>query len=164
MRYLITFACYGVRLHGDESGSVDRLHNQAGSPVLEARPGRVASERRLMDQSPYSLDEDRRAGVLAAILEVCSHREWILLAAHVRTSHVHAVVEADVEPEKIMADFKVYASRRLNRTGFEDPARKRWARHGSTRWLWKDEDVRSAVRYVVEEQGEPMAVYEAGII
>jgi REP element-mobilizing transposase RayT len=87
-----------------------------------------------------------------------------LLAAHVRTSHVHAVVEADVEPEKIMADFKVYASRRLNRTGFEDPSRKRWARHGSTRWLWKDEDVRSAVRYVVEEQGEPMAVYMAGIV
>ncbi len=132
--------------------------------MLEARPRRAANERQGMDQSPYSLDEDRRAGVLAAILKVCSQRGWNLLAAHVRTSHVHAVVEADVEPEKIMADFKVYASRRLNRTGFEDPSRKRWARHGSTRWLWKDEDVRSAVRYVVEEQGEPMAVYMAGIV
>ncbi|MGH9721803.1 MAG: hypothetical protein ACRD8O_16465, partial [Bryobacteraceae bacterium] len=24
---------------------------------------------------------------------------------------------------------------------------------GSTRWLWKDQDVREAIRYVVEEQG-----------
>jgi hypothetical protein len=35
----------------------------------------------------------------------------------------------------------------------------RWARHGSTRWLWKDEDVRQALRYVIEEQGEPMALF-----
>src|SRR6185295_3854942 len=28
--------------------------------------------------------------------------------------------------------------------------RKRWARHRSTRWLWKDEDVRNALRYVID--------------
>ena len=39
---------------------------------------------------------------------------------------------------------------------------KRWARHGSRRWLGKDQDVLEAIRYVVEEQGEPMAVFLAG--
>ncbi len=29
------------------------------------------------------------------------------------------------------------ASRGLNRLGKERPDRKRWARHGSTQWLWK---------------------------
>ena len=35
------------------------------------------------------------------------------------------------------------------------------ARHGSTRYLWKDEEVVNAVRYVVYQQGETMAVYPA---
>jgi len=93
--------------------------------------------------------------------EVCKYRGWGLLAAHVRTNHVHAVVEAEVAPEKVLTDFKAYASRGLNRLGTAGSDRRRWARHGSTRWLWKDEDVREAVRYVVEEQGEPMAVFVA---
>ena len=91
--------------------------------------------------------------------EVCEHRKWTLLAAHVQSSHVHAIVESEVQPERIMNTFKSYASRKLNQTG--PPREKRWARHGSTRWLWTDEQVRNAIRYVVEEQGSPMAVYVA---
>jgi REP element-mobilizing transposase RayT len=97
--------------------------------------------------------------VLAALHEVCLRRRWILLAAHVRTNYVHVVVEADVRPEMVMNSFKSYASRSLNRLGIDDADRKRWARHGSTRWLWKDEDVQEAIRYVVSGQGAPMEVY-----
>ena len=84
-----------------------------------------------------------------------------MLAAHVRSNHVHIVVEAGARPERIMNDLKSYASRCLNRLGLDEPNRKRWARHGSTRWLWKPENVSAAIRYVVDEQGDPMAVYEA---
>ena len=59
-----------------------------------------------------------------------------------------------------MNDLKAYASRCLNRKGLDEPARKRWARHGSTRWLWKRENVSAAIRYVVDEQGDPRAVFE----
>jgi REP element-mobilizing transposase RayT len=114
-----------------------------------------------MKQVPYSLDRDGRATVLEALREVCLHRGWSLLAAHVRTNHVHVVVEAEVRPEKVMNDFKSYASRGLNRLGGDESNRKRWAHHGSTRWLWEDQDVREALRYVIEEQGEPMAVFVA---
>ena len=62
----------------------------------------------------------RRDAVLEAMRHVCAHRGWGLLAAHVRTTHMHAVVEAEAPPERVMSGFKVYASRRLN-----------------TRWLWK---------------------------
>ena len=60
-----------------------------------------------------------------------------------------------------MNDLKSYASRCLNAMGLDEPARKRWARHGSTRWLWKRDDVTAAIRYVAEEQGDPMAVFQA---
>lgn len=109
----------------------------------------------------YLLNGERRAVVMEALREVCLYRGWILLAAHVRSNHVHVVVEADVGPERVMNDFKAYASRRLNSLGRDEVGRKRWARHGSTRWLRKDLDVRRAIQYVVEEQGEPMAVFVA---
>jgi REP element-mobilizing transposase RayT len=125
---------------------------------LEADPERELAEWSSMDQPAYEMDSERRAVVLRALVEVCSFRGWGLLAAHVRTNHLHVVVEAEVAPEKVMNDFKVSASRALCRVeGYA--ARRRWARHGSTRWLWKDRDVREAVRYVVEQQGEPMAVF-----
>lgn len=161
LRYLITFACYGGRLRGDESGSVDRGHNLVGSRRLAPDPERVQAERGRMLQEPYVLGEQSRVLVVAAMRNHCVRRGWDLLAAHVRSNHVHAVVEAEVRPERIMNEFKAYASRELNRVGRDGPNRRRWARHGSTRWLWKDQDVRNAVRYVVEEQGEPMAMFVA---
>jgi len=159
--YLITFACYGCHLHGDESGSVDRDHNLPGSRMIEADTNRVLAERELMDQPTYGMDRIRREAVLAGLVERCSNRRWILLAAHVRTNHVHIVVEADARPERIMNDLKSYVSRCLNRLRLDEPNRKRWARHGSTRWLWEPQNVSAAIRYVVEEQGDRMAVYEA---
>ena len=161
MTYLITFACYGCRLHGDESGSVDREHNLYGSRLAEPDAKRAAAACERMDQTPYVMDRSRREAVLAAILERCSDCHWNLLAAHVRTNHVHMVVDVDVRPERIMNDLKSYASRCLNQSGLDDPARKRWARHGSTRWLWKRESVSAAIRYVVDQHGDSMAVFEA---
>jgi hypothetical protein len=71
------------------------------------------------------------------------------------------IVEAETRPERVMNEFKSYASRELNQSTSERPDRKRWARHGSTLWLWKDEDVWHALQYVVDEQGEPMALFVA---
>ena len=163
MTYLITFACYGCHLHGDESGSVDRDHNLQGSRLVAGDLlRRVSGERGLMDQPAYSVDSMRREAVLASLLDHCSHRNWTVFAAHVRSSHVHIVVESEARPERIINDLKSYASRCLNRMGWI-AARKRWARHGSTRWLSKAENVSAAVRSVVDEQGEPMSVFEASL-
>jgi len=113
-----------------------------------------------MEQTPYSMDEERRHVVLKSLMERCSERQWSLLAAHVRTNHVHVIVEAEALPERVMNDLKSYKSRRLNQLGFDDAARKRWARHGSTRWLATQEAVLAAIEYVIDKQGEQMAIYE----
>jgi REP element-mobilizing transposase RayT len=158
---LITFACYGCHLHGSESGSVDREHNVRGTPHLEVNSARAAAEGKRMDQAPYTLDQTSRDVVLEAIQEVCGQRGSSLLAAHVRSTHVHSVVQAEVPPERVVNDFKAYASRRLNRMRLDEPDRKRWARHGSTRFLWKAEYVLAAIQYVVDEQRDVMSVFES---
>src|SRR5262245_4664943 len=85
LRYFIRFTCYGGRLHGDESGSVDRHHNLVGSRRLEPDVQRVMAARRKMLQHPYVLDATGRTVVLAAIRKHCVYRGWNLLAAHVRS-------------------------------------------------------------------------------
>ncbi len=110
-----------------------------------------------MKHPPYVLDEMKRKIVFEAIREVCTYREWNLLATHVRSNHVHVVLDADRSPELVMNAFKCYASRALNRC---EPSRPRWARHGSTRYLWNAEHVSAAVGYVVSGQGDDMSVYE----
>jgi hypothetical protein len=100
LTYFITFTCYASHLHGNESGSVDRDHNLPGSRLLEFDPRRLAAVQRSMDQPPYRLDRRRRSAVLAGLRDICSYRGWSLLAAHVRTNHVHVVVEAGHRPEK----------------------------------------------------------------
>jgi REP element-mobilizing transposase RayT len=105
-----------------------------------------------MDQPPFRLGPTHRKIVLDALLD---RRQWQasnLVAAHVRTNHVHLVVETEVRPERIMNDLKSYASRCLNQQGTGEPGRKRWARNGSTRWLWKPEHVSAAIGYVLRSR------------
>src|SRR4051794_35708079 len=113
-----------------------------------------------MTQKPYRLDAVRRQIVLKSLQEVCSRRGWTLLAAHVRTNHVHVVITAHRKPEQVMTAIKAYSSRALNEYALDCPDRRRWARHGSTRYLWTEDAVRTAIQYVVREQGESMAVFE----
>lgn len=161
MTYFITFACYGCHLHGSESGSVDRYRNRPGTAMLPANASRHTADAARMAQPPYLLDKPRREAVLQACLEVCRYRQWTLCAAHIRTTHVHLVVEAGTSPERVMTDTKAYASRKLNDSGVDGPRRKRWARHGSTRYLWNRREISAAIQYVVEEQGAPMSVYQS---
>ncbi|MFN0073159.1 MAG: transposase [Chloroflexota bacterium] len=113
-----------------------------------------------MKHASYWIDEDRRAVIAAAITEVCEFRGWILRASHVRSNHVHVVVQVPERPERIIGDFKKIASRRLAEILGEPRDRPRWARHGSTRYLWSVESVETAVRYVVEAQGTRLDAYE----
>jgi REP element-mobilizing transposase RayT len=84
----------------------------------------------------------------------CDVRDWSLHALNVRSNHVHAVVSCDLLPKEAMRQFKEWATRALRRGGHVGTEAKVWTEGGSARWLWKDESVRRAVRYVIEYQGE----------
>lgn len=160
LAYFITFTTYGTWLHGRDPGSVDRQHNTPGTPFLPPDARLEAKRRRALRQAPYWLDEPRREVVLRAIREAAQHRGWKVWAVHVRTNHVHIVVTASAKPEKVMADFKAWASRRLREAFGEDADRDRWTQHGSTRWLNISAALERAIAYVVEEQGEAMALFD----
>jgi REP element-mobilizing transposase RayT len=109
-----------------------------------------------MSANAYKLSWDAAKTVLRVLREVCAVRDWQLIAAHVRSTHVHCIVGGVAQPNRAVGDFKAYASRALNQS---EGHQKRWAREGSTRGLPTSAAIRAAVRYVAEGQGEPMAVY-----
>ncbi len=156
--YFITFTCRGAWLHGDARGSVDLAHNEPGTPFLPPDPERLADESNVVES--YIMDEGRRKEALKAIEELAKRKSWNLLAAHVRSNHIHIVVSANGSVERIMNDVKTAISRRLNKLYPAEAGAIRWTRHGSTRYLWKNEDVESAVEYTISGQGNAMAVFD----
>jgi REP element-mobilizing transposase RayT len=159
LAYLITFTTYGARLHGSEKGSVDDEHNVYGTPLVRTDPERQRRSQEAMTEPAYTMSPPEREIVRNAIINLVAERAWLLLAAHVRSNHVHVVISAERQPERIMSDLKARASRDLSRSRFDHADRRRWARHGSTRHLFEEEHVEAAIRYTLDEQGPRMAWY-----
>jgi len=160
LAYFITFTTYGTWLQGRDPGWIDRKHNEHGSPIPKPNAARAAAQEIKLRQPEYRLDEPRRGVVLKTILEVASHRGWKLWAVHVRSNHVHVVATADASPEKLMIDFKAWASRRLREAFGEDADRDRWTQHGSTLYLWTESAIAEKAEYVVNGQGIRLAYYD----
>ena len=156
LAYFITWTCYGTWLPGDSRGWVNRANNRFDSATMEPDENLVLQVSKNLSNLPYVLDQAARNIVLDAIIAVCRHRMWHLYAAHVRTNHVHLVVSGDATPEKMMKDFKVYASRALNQI---DSTIRRWTRHGSTRYLYDPNAIAECIDYTVHGQGCKLSVW-----
>jgi REP element-mobilizing transposase RayT len=153
--YLITFRTYGTWLHGEDRGSVDRRHyNRYGTPDMPPNRKVLAAEQEELIGDPVILDQAQRGVVELAIREVCEHRRYALHAVNARSNHVHSVVSASRKPEHVMNSLKTYATRRLREAGLLSSDMKPWARHGSTPYLWTEEDLERAIDYVLNGQGD----------
>jgi REP element-mobilizing transposase RayT len=156
LAYFITFRCYATWLHGDERGSTDRHRNQYGSPKIPTSPSWLGVNARTLKHPPVTLDAARRRAVDEAIHETCDVRGWQLRACNVRTNHVHTVVSARCEPERVLTAFKANATRRMREASCWTHDYSPWAQGGSKRYLWTESSVRSAIAYVVEGQGKTL--------
>ena len=88
----------------------------------------------------------------AIVREVVLHNGWLFHAVNARTQHVHIVISAHKKPEQIMNSLKSWCTRRMRAAGLWSSEHTPWARHGSTRYLWDEKDVRDAANYVLNCQ------------
>ena len=127
--YLLTFTCYGSHL--------------------------PAYGRRKLKQDKYLLaSAESRTIVRDSIVNVCKFRGWILYALHVRTNHVHGIVDAEASPSRIFNDWKAYATRALN-----NPDRIHWSHGGNARRIRTRASLSRAMHYVLQGRGDPMEIY-----
>lgn len=158
LAYLLTFSTYGTHLPGSAKGWVDAQHRIPGSPVCAPDPRVEGYWKSRLNETPWVLDYDARRLTLQTIVTVCERRQWPIYAVHVRTNHIHAVISAEVTPERVLCDLKAHSTRAF-RSRTDAPRRRYWANHGSTRYLWNQASVNAAIDYVLNGQGVAMARY-----
>jgi REP element-mobilizing transposase RayT len=149
LAYLLTFRTYGTWLHGDARGSVQRrTNNRYGGPKITPSVPLTDAMSEARKEMGFLLDAQQRKSVELAIIEVCEYRRYLLHALNVLPNHGHAVVSAQLRPEKIVNDFKAYATRRLRKEWLVSADERVWSRGASTRYLWKAHHVDGAIDYV----------------
>ncbi|HET9712330.1 MAG TPA: hypothetical protein VFP64_10630 [Pyrinomonadaceae bacterium] len=160
LAYFISFRTYGTWLHGDERGSIDRFHNQYGSPYIPANKVWHYYNQQQLRTSPLILGPRERKSIKQAISETCRIRRWSLLAVNVRTNHVHTVVVADRDPDFVLTALKANATTQLRRDKLWPHGFSPWMRKGSKRRLWNEKSVANAVDYVLYGQGEDLPDFD----
>jgi len=66
------------------------------------------------------------------------------------------VLEAAETPERVMNILKSWATRAMVGRGVLPRGVKAWSRHGSTKYLWTEEQVGRAYDYVIHGQGDAL--------
>jgi REP element-mobilizing transposase RayT len=155
LAYLITFRTYGTWLHGDERYSTDRKKaNTPGSPMIVPNTRLREVKKSHLKYPPVKIDQKQREVVDSTIRQVIAYKKWILHGLNVREDHVHIVLTADKGPELAVNSMKSWCTRRLRENGLLSFQIEPWSRHGSTRYLWDERELRDAVNYVLYGQGE----------
>jgi REP element-mobilizing transposase RayT len=165
--WLLTWTTYGTWLPGDSRGFVSEVRDEAGDKVLHNLPG-TPCDRDLQALQAYAasirsedavwFDLAKAQAVAEQLREMAAHRGWWVLALAVMANHVHVVVgvPGDPDPEKLLGDFKAWATRRLKR-GW--PGRDQWWTDGGSKRRKKTaQAIRAAVAYV-RDQANALVVW-----
>jgi len=160
LAYFISFRSYGTWLHGDKRGSIDRFHNQYGTPYIPPNERWHRYNKQQLKAEPFILGARERKCIEAAIRETCRIRKWALLAINVRTNHVHTVVCANRDPEVVLNAFKANATRVLREQNLWPHPFSPWVRKGSKRKLWNERRVARAIDYVLNGQGDDLPDFD----
>ena len=150
--YFITFRTYGTWLPGDARGWVDKFRNKYGTPPAPPDPEEEYESLRRLKHDLVILKPQGRDIVKRTIQEVCLYRRWPIHALNVRSNHVHMVLSAYQTPETVMIDLKAWCTRRIREAGVLADGVRPWSRHGSTIYLFSDEALEAACRYVIWHQ------------
>lgn len=155
LAYLITVRTYGSWIQGEKEWSVDRHgFNTYGAPKRPRNRNLAEAMRKNLKTAPVRFNRAQRTVIESAITEVCEHRGYLLKAVNARSNHFHAVVSAEIKPERIRNAFKSYATRKLREEGLLSAEIKPWVRRGSRRYLWKPKYVALAIEYTLYGQGD----------
>ena len=98
------------------------------------------------------LEPHDRNTVEAACREHCEYRGWHLFAVNARTNHVHVVVAADAEPQKVRDQLKANCTGALRKQETPLVADRTWTKGGDCEILDTDDDIEAAVIYTTDAQ------------
>ena len=174
--WLLSNTFYGTWLPGDRRGSVTSVrdarpdeapgdfrfeHDMPGDAYEEEMAGLHRAAEAQRKGPPVYLDMEKAQIVFAQFRETAAFRVRVLRAVSVMANHCHLVVQTadDPDPTRLLADFKAYGSRALNRRYGKPPSETWWTTNGSKRKLKDAAAVAAAIYYVLYKQPRPLVVW-----
>lgn len=160
--WLITFATYGSRLHGDQRLTVDRSHNQFGGPYLKPDASLMARDAARMNGFTVLLTREQQDFAQRTIPELCARGGWAYLECSAATNHIHLLcgVPAETHGKIARSILKRWLTQALD-TRWRLPKRPDgtswWSEGGSARAIRGEQSVNRAAAYVRTQrcEGEP---------
>ena len=134
----ITFGTYGTRLHGSRRPTIDKKHNELGTPFLPENRTQESQARQWMTYPPRLLNQQERLFVEQQLPQICDRGGWSYRIAAVSSDHVHLL--CDIVPE--IHGEKV---RRLVKRWLGQALSDSWPLPNGARW-WTVEGSNKAVR------------------
>ncbi len=146
----ITFGTHGTRLHGDPRPTVDRKHNERGTPFLAPDPRREGRERSRLASPPVLLSREQCLFVESRIPTICDRGGWEYMESAAATDHVHVLLRADstIHGKHIRRWLKQWVTEELNREYKGERSSPWWADGGSTKPVKDDDYLANVVRYI----------------
>ena len=149
--YHITFGTYGTRLHGDARGTVDRLRNKPGDPIIGRNEDWERMERSMLRYAPVMLSEAQRAHVESVLPAICERGGWRFGLVAAQADHVHVLLEAHADGKAIRNWLKRWLGESLSAHWTRPAGASWWSEGGSVKWLW-DEGYRDNVYAYIHRQ------------
>ncbi|QDU87343.1 hypothetical protein Pla175_07020 [Pirellulimonas nuda] len=150
----ITFGTYGTRLHGAAAPTVDRNHNQLGSPLLDPCDWRWEADRKRMNFEPRYLTSEQRVLIEASLPDICERGGWSYRTAAAQQDHVHLLVDVEtaVHGEKVRRLVKRWLTQSLNPRWPLPKGAVWWAEQGSNIAVKEEAYLNRAYRYVLRQR------------
>ena len=159
LAFHITWGTYGTRLHGDPRGTVDRTHNEFGTPVLGYDQHRWEREKENLNFDPVILTREQMIFIEQSIPKICQRGGWDYITCAVGPDHVHTILKSKVDPEKIRRLLKRWLTQELFKKYATEPSCPQpgtgaswWAECGSIRWIDNERYYENATRYVTDQR------------
>lgn len=169
--WFFTWRTYGTWLPGQpgfvgyyKTDSGQRVtENSLGTPTADAMPALARYASSIMTSEPVALSQAHADRVFEQLKETAHYRGRVINAVAILVNHIHLVfgTPGDPEPNKMLDDWKAYASRALNRLiGWAPPAPRPvwWERDGSKRVCCTPLDRAGAIRYTIRQEN-PLVIW-----
>ncbi|MCX7120327.1 MAG: transposase [Gammaproteobacteria bacterium] len=159
LAFILTCRTYASWVHGDARGSVDPKHNKFLTPRLKPNNNLKKIMQDNCTENMFLMNAPQRQTVLESIINTCKFAGWHLHAAHVRSNHLHVVLNTEKEIEKVSISLKAYATRYLKKEYPELQRERFWSSGSSTGYIFRSDYLLRAIEYTIEDQGKHMAFY-----
>lgn len=166
--WLNTSTFYGNWLPGDPRGFVSRVrdrrpedpttqhrvkHATPGTEYDRDQQGLWISAKNSLKAAPIRIDTDQARIILEQFQQTALYRHQKLWAVSLMANHIHWIVELEQfhTANKLLQDYKSYASRKLNSIYGKPASGSWWTSGGSTRHLQNQQSLHSAIKYVLNQ-------------